>query len=130
MSKAAALTTKQICAGFNISHVTAYNWRKGTATQQPLPVIDPEARDVRFGLGATQAWAKAHGRAFSKEAALRAADAKASPAQAKAEKKATKAATAPTKAAKKPVLMDKITVRGSRVTSSVVEAKKRKKVAH
>lgn len=108
MGKATILTTKQICAGFGISHVTAYNWRQGSKAKEALPIVPADtsdatkAREVRFDLTATKAWAKANGLPFNQTAALAATAAKTGP------KPASKPATAPVKAperraASKPV---------------------------
>ena len=54
------LNTKQLKAGFNVGHMTIYNWRHGTPTKDPLP---HEARDngqVVFSLPKVKAWAKKH----------------------------------------------------------------------
>lgn len=59
------ITTPQVCAMFDVSHLTVLNWRKGTATKKPLPVLKP-AKDeapnaVRFDRDKVLAWAEKNG---------------------------------------------------------------------
>jgi len=59
------LTTPQVCAMLGVTHLTILNWRKGTSTKKPLPVLKP-AKDeapnaVRFDREKVLAWAVKNG---------------------------------------------------------------------
>jgi predicted DNA-binding transcriptional regulator AlpA len=57
------LTTKQLMAGFGVSDMTVFTWRKGTATKEPIPhTVD--GRSVTFPVSEVKAWAKKHGVPF------------------------------------------------------------------
>jgi hypothetical protein len=56
-------TIKQIMAGFSISDMTAFTWRKGTANRDPIPHT-VEGRTVSFPAVEVKAWAKKYGLAF------------------------------------------------------------------
>jgi hypothetical protein len=47
---------------FDVSHVTIYQWRQGTATRKPLPCKTgkPTARSVLFDPAKIEAWANTH----------------------------------------------------------------------
>lgn len=59
------LTTPQVCAMFNVTHLTVLNWRKGTATKKPLPTLKPTRDEapnaIRFDYEKTLAWASKNG---------------------------------------------------------------------
>lgn len=63
MTAATQLSTKDLMAGFNVAHMTIYNWRQGTPTKDPLPCI-VRGRSVSFDARRTAAWAKKYGIAF------------------------------------------------------------------
>lgn len=56
------LTTQQVMQIFNVSHVTVYQWRQGTATRKALPckVGKPTARSVAFDPTKIESWANAN----------------------------------------------------------------------
>lgn len=63
------LNTKQAMAAFGVSHVTLFNWRRGTATRDPLPCVqDPEAwgrATIAFKPVDLKRWAKRYGLEFA-----------------------------------------------------------------
>lgn len=65
MAKAKTLTTKDLQIGFNVGHMTIFNWRKGSATKDPLPCVVDEASRVTFKEADVKAWAKKHKLAFT-----------------------------------------------------------------
>lgn len=69
MATAKILTSKQVQTAFGVAHMTIHNWRKGTATKDPLPceLSDPEAVKPRisFRVIALKQWAKRNGVEFA-----------------------------------------------------------------
>ncbi|MGL4650228.1 MAG: hypothetical protein ACRC1H_12540 [Caldilineaceae bacterium] len=65
MASARTLTTKQVIAGFNVGHMTIFNWRKGTEKQNPLPHTVDAAGRVTFKASEVKAWAKTYERPFT-----------------------------------------------------------------
>ena len=68
MASKQLLTTKQVIAGFAVGHMTIYNWRKGTAKQDPLPTVAVQGEDgnkVMFSATDVKAWAKKYERPFT-----------------------------------------------------------------
>ncbi len=57
------LTTRDLEVVFGVTTMTVHNWRKGSATKEPLPVIkeDLEKGQVRFAPKITASWAKKNG---------------------------------------------------------------------
>jgi hypothetical protein len=70
MAQAQTLTNRQVIAGFRVSDITIFNWRKGTATKDPLPSSNEDGTRVLYKPTEVKRWAKAHGLAFDLEAAL------------------------------------------------------------
>lgn len=69
MSKSSInLTTRQVMSGFNVSDMTIYTWRQGTASRDPLPVVKV-GRNVSFKESDMKAYAKKHGYQFDEKAA-------------------------------------------------------------
>lgn len=54
------LSTKALMAAFNVSHMTIHSWRAGSATRDPLPIIDTGSRSVLFKPAEVKRWAKNH----------------------------------------------------------------------
>jgi len=98
-------TTRQVMAGFKVSDMTVFTWRKGTTTRDPLPV-EQDGRNVYFPEKSTLAWAKKYDLPFDKS---------------NAEKVLAGATPGP-----KPVAVKKVPVKA--VKKTVVPAKAVKKV--
>lgn len=95
---AALLTMKQVMAGFKVSDMTIFTWRKGTATRARLP-SHAHGNRVLFKDAEMAKYAKTHGLVWDSAAAVKAvASAKMGPKTAPAAKKAV-----PEKAPKKGV---------------------------
>ena len=59
------LSNKQTMAAFGVSHVTLFNWRRGTATRDPLPCHKaPEGAAVEFKPTELKKYAKRYGLEF------------------------------------------------------------------
>lgn len=58
-SKKQQLNTAQACLVFGVSSMTLHNWRKGTQTLAPLPVIAKEAElgRIRYNPSVLKTWA-------------------------------------------------------------------------
>jgi len=56
------LTTQQVMNLFNVSRVTVYHWRQGTATRKALPCKTgkPLPHSITFDPAKVEAWAKAY----------------------------------------------------------------------
>lgn len=67
MATAATLTVKQAIAGFGVSDMTLYAWRKGIPSRDPLPHV-VEGRKVIMKLSEVKAWAKKYGLTFNESA--------------------------------------------------------------
>ena len=65
MATPKTLSTKDVIAGFGVGHMTVYNWRKGSTSRKPLPVITGDKGRVSFSVDAVKAWAKEHGVKFT-----------------------------------------------------------------
>lgn len=64
---AQTLSIKQVQEAFGVAHMTIHNWRLGTASKAPLPVVpfgDGEKPRVSFKLSELKAWAKKHKQEF------------------------------------------------------------------
>lgn len=66
------LSIKQLQVAFGISHMTAYQWRQGTTTKDPLPVAPLTKAEaamprppITFAVKSVRAWAKKHGVEFA-----------------------------------------------------------------
>jgi hypothetical protein len=70
MAKQTTLTTKDLQAGFNVGHMTVYNWRLGSSTRDPLPVHIDASKRVTFKLAEIKAWAKKYQLDFKPAAEL------------------------------------------------------------
>ena len=60
--------TRQVMAGFNVSDMTIFNWRQGSAQRKPLPITQ-DGRQVVFREDQMVAWAKEQGIKFNATAA-------------------------------------------------------------
>lgn len=68
------LSIKQLQIVFGISHMTAYAWRQGTTTKDPLPAAPLTKTEeamtrppITFTVKAVRAWAKKNGVPFAKD---------------------------------------------------------------
>lgn len=66
MPEGTTITAKDIQWRYNVTHMTVYNWMKGSARRSPLPhVKTPMAGGTRcrvaFDEADVRAWADAHG---------------------------------------------------------------------
>lgn len=55
------LTNKQAAAYLGISLMTIHLWRKGTASQAPMPEVEVEGRNVLHDLDKLRAWMRKSG---------------------------------------------------------------------
>lgn len=58
--QANALTNKNMMNLFGVSHVTIFNWRKGTPQREQLPTVQV-GNSIRYPVVKVKAWAKSHG---------------------------------------------------------------------
>lgn len=63
-NKVPGFTTRQLMAGFQVSDMTVWAWRQGSAKRDPLPVVKEGTR-VYFPETALKAWAKKYKLEFS-----------------------------------------------------------------
>lgn len=67
-STAKSLTTSQAAIVFGVSEMSIFNWRKGIATRDPLPVLEnpPDGRP-RFSIPAVRRYARQYGLTLARE---------------------------------------------------------------
>ena len=58
MSTKQRLTTWHLQRIFDVSAMTVYNWRRGTATKTRLPCAVEQNGRVHYTIGAVKAWAR------------------------------------------------------------------------
>lgn len=67
-AQVASLTTRQVIAGFGVSDMSIWTWRKGNSVRDPLPIVK-DGRSVRFPVDGVLAYSKKYRLPFSMSAA-------------------------------------------------------------
>lgn len=100
---AARLSTRQVMAGFNVSDMTVFTWRKGTSTRDPMP-SHADGRLVYFKEAEMLKYAKKHDLTWDSA-------------------KAAKAASAPMKTGPKPAAVKAAPVKSAAKKAAPVKVK-------
>lgn len=70
MTATKRMTVNEVAAGFGVSLMTIYCWRRGTVTKKKLPFVEAASADdgrrkIAFDQAKVEKWAAEHGLSFA-----------------------------------------------------------------